>query len=178
MGLADTLLLCPVCDFRLFLALVLFVYLSYLPEFRATTKVFGYSSSSLLLCSLSLGFCWCPSRCAASSSSLSCPRSLPFYFLDSFCFSSSLHSVCLPSFSLAFAVQECSSLLSAGRHLPCLLLLVSCLCLLSVSFFFLFSLAFFCSHSIRGLAASWAVSCNAPFSSLLAAAAWSSSSGL
>ena len=43
--------------FRLFLASVSFVYLSYLPEFRATTNVFGYSSSSLLLCSLSLGFC-------------------------------------------------------------------------------------------------------------------------
>ena len=64
-------------------------------------------------------------------------------------------ALCLPSFSLTFAVQECSSLLSAGRHLSCLLLLVSCLCRLSVSFFFLFSLAFFCSHSIRGLAASW-----------------------
>ena len=31
-------------------------------------------------------------------------------------------ALCLPSFSLAFAVQEFSSLLSAGRHLSCLLL--------------------------------------------------------
>ena len=56
MGLADALLLCPERDFHLFLASVSFVYLSFLPEFRATTNVFGYSSSSLLLCSLSLGF--------------------------------------------------------------------------------------------------------------------------
>ena len=55
MGLAASLLLCPGRAFRLFFASVSFVYLSYLPEFRATTTLFGYSSSSLLLCSLSLG---------------------------------------------------------------------------------------------------------------------------
>ena len=175
-GLAGALLLCPVSDFRLFLASVSFVYLSYLPEFRATTKVFGYFSSSLLLCSLSLGFCWCPSSCASSSSSLSCPRFSSFYFPDSFCFSSSLHSVFPRSPSRSLSRNSLRFFLRAVIS-RAYYSLVSCLCRLSVSFFFLFSLAFFCSHSIRGLAASWAFSRTAPFSSLFTAAAWSSSSG-
>ena len=86
-------------------------------------------------------------------------------------------ALCLPSFSLAFAVPDCYSLLSAGHHLLCFLswstASASCRSLSSSS-----------SHLpssvytvFVGLLLLGPFSPNAPFSSLLAAAAWSSSWG-